>query len=100
MKQKAEDLYSEDIIWIGGNKKITDDDFNKWTIKKIEEGSFNERFDVFKGIPDFFVKIAESEAKRIFQINNPRVTKNNFVLVDGEIKFVNFSEFIRENNEE
>lgn len=100
MKQKAEDLYSEDIIWIGGNKKITDDDFNKWTIKKIEEGSFNERFDVFKGIPDFFVKIAEIETKRIFQCSNPQVTKKNFVLVDGEIKFVNFSKFIREDNEE
>lgn len=100
MKQKAEDLYSEDIIWIGGNKKITDDDFNKWTIKKIEEGSFNERFDVFKGIPDFFVKIAEIETKRIFQCSNPQVTKKNFVLIDGEIKFVNFSKFIREDNEE
>lgn len=93
--QKYGELYSEDVICIRGEKRITHEEYNENIIKRIENGSFDKQFDMFKGIPDFYIKIAQAEAKRIFQINNAQVTKNNFVLVDGEIKFVNFSEFIR-----
>ena len=98
--QKAHELSSEDIIWISEKKNILDEEINRQILAQIENEDFDNLPTHFVGTPDFFIKIAESEAKRIFQINNPDVTKNNFVLVDGEIKFVNFSEFIRENNEE
>ncbi len=98
--QKAHELSSEDIIWISEKKNILDEEINRQILAQIENEDFDNLPTHFVGTPNFFIKIAESEAKRIFQINNPDVTKNNFVLVDGEIKFVNFSEFIRENNEE
>lgn len=100
LTQKAQELSSEDIIWISGKEIILDKEINRQILTQIENEDFDNLPTNFIGTPDFFIKIAESEAKRIFQINNPNVTKNNFALVDGEIKFLNFSEFIREDNEE
>ena len=88
LTQKAQELSSEDIIWISGKEIILDKEINRQILTQIENEDFDNLPTNFIGTPDFFIKIAESEAKRIFQINNPNVTKNNFALVDVYVLYL------------
>lgn len=95
MKQEYADVYSSQVIEISTNfkRKTTDEEYNKLIIKFIEKGGDVNNCN-FRGIPKFLNKIATSIIKDYFGDTSKEVYKKNYVLLNGEIKLLNFCEFI------
>lgn len=95
MKQEYADIYSSQIIWISTSfrSKTTDEEYNKLIIKLIQKDEDVSKYN-FRGIPKFFTNIATRIIKNKFGKVEKNISKKNYVLQDGDIKLLNFGEFI------
>ena len=95
MKQEYADIYSNQIIWISTSfrSKTTDEEYNKLIIKLIQKDEDVSKYN-FRGIPKFFINIATRIIKDKFGNVEKNISKKNYVLKDGDIKLLNFGEFI------
>lgn len=99
MKQEYADIYSSQIIEISSSfkSKTTDEEYNKLIIKLIQRGEDVSEYN-FRGVPKFLTKIATRIIKDKFGDGEKKISKKNYVLQDGDIKLLNFGEFITDKN--
>ena len=103
LKQEVSNYYSKKIIYYNNSSSsIYDDNIeekNRQIIQDIQDlvdrSKKVERIEDFIGVPNFMLKEAEIIANNIFNQKNKKISRHNIVLVDGNIKFLNFSEFIK-----
>ena len=96
MKQEYANIYSSHVIKISPNfeRKLTDDIYNKVILELIQQGGDVSNKE-FRGIPEFFNRVANGIVKECFGNNTSiDVYKKNYVLINGNIKLLNFCEFI------
>ena len=99
MKQEYADIYSSQIIEISSSfkKKTTDEEYNKLIIKLIQKGEDVSEYN-FRGVPKFLTEITTRIIKDKFGDGEKKISKKNYVLQDGDIKLLNFGEFITDKN--
>ena len=103
LKQEVSNYYSKKIIYYNNSSSsIYDNNIeekNRQIIQDIQDlvdrAKKIERIEDFIGVPNFMLKEAEIIANNIFNQKNKKISRHNIVLVDGNIKFLNFSEFIK-----
>ena len=104
LKQEVSNYYSKKIIYYNNSSSsIYDNNIeekNKQIIQDIQDSVDRTRqiewIEEFIGVPNFMLKEAEKISKAIFNPINKKISRRNIVLIDGDIKFLNFSELIEE----
>lgn len=103
LKQEIGNYYSKKVIYYIKSynpEDISSEEKNKQIIQDIQDSVDRTRqiewIEEFIGIPNFMLKEAEKISKAIFNPINKKISRRNIVLIDGDIKFLNFSELIEE----
>lgn len=102
LKQEIGNYYSKKVIYYIKSynpEDISSEEKNKQIIQDIQDSVDRTRqiewIEEFIGVPNFILKEAEKISKAIFNPINKKISRRNIVLIDGDIKFLNFSEFIK-----
>ena len=103
LKQEIGNYYSKKVIYYIKSynpEDISSEEKNKQIIQDIQDSVDRTRqiewIEEFIGVPNFMLKEAEKISKAIFNTINKKISRRNIVLIDGDIKFLNFSELIEE----
>lgn len=106
IQYKPHDFYTSNLITLStkGLDFKSMKEHNEDLIKSIQvsvdlEKDINFSDEKFEGIPTFQLKLLQKEVQRIFGFTNeilPKISRKNFAIdKNGELKLINFSEFIK-----